>query len=75
MFVGLCTDLIPFSAGFSALLLTGEIFEFLPFVHRYPYIIINMLLFSVCSAAGQVSLCVCVCVCVCVCMCVCVGVV
>lgn len=35
------------------LMVTGEIFEFVGFVGRYPYVIINMLLFSVCSAAGQ----------------------
>ncbi|XP_076437096.1 solute carrier family 35 member B1-like [Babylonia areolata] len=35
------------------LVLTGEIFQFMTFVGRYPFVIINMLLFSVCSAAGQ----------------------
>ncbi|KAL8599769.1 hypothetical protein ACOMHN_040479 [Nucella lapillus] len=35
------------------LLLTGEIFEFVGFVGQFPYVIANILLFSVCSAAGQ----------------------
>lgn len=35
------------------LVITGEVFEFVPFVGRYPYVMVNMLLFSVCSAAGQ----------------------
>ncbi|KAL8569821.1 hypothetical protein ACOMHN_006547 [Nucella lapillus] len=35
------------------LVVTGEVFEFVPFVSRYPYVLGNMLLFSFCSAAGQ----------------------
>ncbi|XP_035220497.1 solute carrier family 35 member B1-like [Stegodyphus dumicola] len=37
-----------------AILLTGEIWGFLQFVEKYPYIIYNMLGFSVMSALGQV---------------------
>ncbi|XP_076456133.1 solute carrier family 35 member B1-like [Babylonia areolata] len=35
------------------LVVSAEIFEFVPFVGRYPHVLVNMLLFSVCSAAGQ----------------------
>ncbi|KAK7092573.1 hypothetical protein V1264_008299 [Littorina saxatilis] len=35
------------------LVITGEIFQFIPFMMRYPYVLVNMFLFSICSAAGQ----------------------
>lgn len=38
----------------SAILWTGEIWEFLSFTERYPSIIYNILLFGVTSALGQV---------------------
>ncbi|XP_022238954.1 solute carrier family 35 member B1-like isoform X2 [Limulus polyphemus] len=36
-----------------ALLLTGEVWKFLVFVQNYPYIIYNILMFSITSALGQ----------------------
>ncbi|KAA0200199.1 hypothetical protein HAZT_HAZT001260 [Hyalella azteca] len=36
-----------------ALLVTGEIFAFWAFVQRFPFVLYNMLVFSVCSALGQ----------------------
>lgn len=40
---------------FLVIVLTGEIFSFLSFVGRYPYVIWNMFLFGLTSALGQVS--------------------
>lgn len=37
----------------AGILFTGEIFSFIAFVQRYPYVIWNMLLFSITSALGQ----------------------
>lgn len=39
----------------SAVLWTGEVWEFLSFTERHPAIIYNILLFGVTSALGQVS--------------------
>jgi len=36
-----------------ALVVTGELFSFLAFVSRFPFVIYNVLAFSVCSAIGQ----------------------
>jgi len=36
-----------------ALVITGEIFTFMGFVQRYPYVLTNMFIFSICSALGQ----------------------
>lgn len=36
-----------------SILLTGEIFEFITFVNKYPYIIYQLLIFSILSALGQ----------------------
>lgn len=38
-----------------ALLLTGEIFEFFAFIHRHPFVIWDLMTFSVASALGQVN--------------------
>ncbi|XP_042238854.1 solute carrier family 35 member B1-like isoform X2 [Homarus americanus] len=44
-----------YSIGYLAvaLLVTGEIFTFASFVHRYPEVLTKMLIFSICSALGQ----------------------
>ncbi|KAK7065423.1 hypothetical protein SK128_018591 [Halocaridina rubra] len=44
-----------FSIGYLAiaLLVTGELFTFANFVQRYPEVLKNMLVFSICSALGQ----------------------
>lgn len=39
----------------SAVLWTGEVWDFLSFTERHPKIIYNILLFGVTSALGQVS--------------------
>lgn len=39
----------------SAVLWTGEVWEFLSFTERHPSIIYNILLFGLTSALGQVS--------------------
>ena len=35
--------------------MTGEVFTFVSFVNRYPYVMWNILLFGLGSALGQVS--------------------
>ena len=39
----------------SGLLATGEGLEFLSFSFKYPWVIVQLVLFSLCSAIGQVS--------------------
>lgn len=43
------------SSLFSAVLWTGEVWEFLSFTERHPSIIYNILLFGLTSALGQVG--------------------
>lgn len=37
---------------------TGELFEFVAFCEKYPYVLYNMLAFSCASAIGQVRQCI-----------------
>lgn len=43
------------SSLFSAVLWTGEVWEFLSFAERHPGILYNILLFGITSALGQVG--------------------
>ncbi|MCL4128401.1 UNVERIFIED_CONTAM: hypothetical protein GTU68_037634 [Idotea baltica] len=36
-----------------ALVITGELFSFMDFVQKFPEVLINMMIFSLCSAVGQ----------------------
>lgn len=42
--------------NFSAVVLTGEIWSFVQFAKKYPYVIYNILGFSLLSALGQVTM-------------------
>ena len=39
---------------FTALLTSGEVFQFVAFCQRYPHVLIHILTFSLASAIGQV---------------------
>lgn len=52
--VGVVFDLL-FVCLISAVLWTGEVWEFLSFTERHPSILYNILLFGLTSALGQVS--------------------
>ena len=52
---GEMTQLLFSSSLLSAVLTTGEVWEFLSFTERHPSIIYNILLFGLTSALGQVG--------------------
>lgn len=43
-----------FGITFSGLLLTGELISFVLFVQKFPFVLVDMILFSFASALGQV---------------------
>lgn len=54
-FENVCSESSCLYFSSSAVLWTGEVWEFLSFTERHPSIIYNILLFGVTSALGQVS--------------------
>lgn len=42
-------------AFFSGLVMTGELLTFAAFVHRFPFVLMNIFSFSIASSLGQVG--------------------
>ncbi len=57
MYVNVCvtdSQLLSSLSCVTGLVLTGEGLKFLSFTHRHPIILWDMIVFSLCSAVGQV---------------------